>query len=240
MATGIPAPGNVDEVQIFDVTDALTGAHDGSGPVRLEMATSPNCEITVLQASPRADLVVPVDPDADQILFVLKGACRMEGPSGIQELSVNQGVLVPTATEVRCASTSDEELVVLSMATGVATERPGYVPNKSSGVMIKVPASEIAAKGIGRHLYVFAMSRRIIGIGVNATEEWNLGSLLRMNCEFEQVGDDILVNLPERMARWYQVRTLTEADYRILPDPDHNRVRIDLTPLIEREAASRS
>ena len=238
MARGASDVGSVDEVQIFDVGQALRTPGDPAEIARrLGMATSPNCDIVVHEVPPGDELRLDADPHADQIVFVLRGACGIEGPSGQQTVALNQGVLVTAGVAVRCRNTGDGELALLTLRTGAGAERPGYVPNQPSGVMIRVPAAEISARGLGRHLYVFAMNQRTIGIGVNATEEWNLGSLLRMNCEYERDGDDILVNLPERMARWYRVRELAEADYRIIPDPERWRVRVDLTPLIEREAS---
>ena len=239
MSQGAPDIGSVDAVQIFDVGKAL-GELRGATELAsfLGMATSPNCDIVVHQARPGQALQFEPKSDSDQIVFVLQGSCRVEESTGQQLLEQHQGILVAAGATVRCINTSESDLVLLTLRTGAGSERPGYVPNQPSGVMIRVPADQISARGIGRHLYVFAMSQRTIGVGVNFTEEWNLGSFLRMNCQFVRDGDDILVNLPERMARWYRVRNLTEADYRIIPDPERWRVRVDLTPLIQREAGS--
>ncbi len=233
MAT--PDVGSRDEVQIFDAGEVL---RSGEIPGRAGMAISPNCEIVTLRTPPRGELQHEASADADDILLVLNGECVVRQPASEQVLRTNQGVLVPAGATFHASNVSDEDLVLLSMKSGAPEGRPGYIPNKPSGVKIKVLAAEIAAKGLGRHLYVFAMNQRTIGIGINATEEWNLGSLLRMNCEFERSGDDIFVNLPERMARWYQVRDLADGDYRVIPD-DGTRLRVDLSPLIEREARRR-
>jgi len=91
------------------------------------------------------------------------------------------------------------------------------------------------AKGIGRHIYVFALDRTTIGISTLLHGEWNNASLLRMNCEFEQEGDTIIAKLPERLVRWYKINNLSEADYKLIRDPDGTRVRLDLEPLIKRE-----
>jgi hypothetical protein len=56
-----------------------------------------------------------------------------------------------------------------------------------------------------------------------------------MNCEFEQEGDTIIAKLPERLVRWYKINNLSEADYKLIRDPDGTRVRLDLEPLIKRE-----
>jgi mannose-6-phosphate isomerase-like protein (cupin superfamily) len=239
MATQLPEIGASDEVQIFDpgqiLSDAARSLED-----QLGLATSPNCDILLRQAPPGGALEVETDAHTDQIIFVLRGQCRMEAPTGEYELTANGGALVRSGTNVRCVNTGSETLALVTLRTGAGEERPGYVPNRPSGVFLRVPADEISARGLPRHLYVFAMSQRTIGIGTNATEEWNLGSLLRMNCQYLREGDDILVNLPERMVRWYRLRDVTPGDYRIISDPDRWRCKVDLTPLIEREAAARS
>ncbi|MPZ15918.1 MAG: hypothetical protein GEU73_16100 [Chloroflexi bacterium] len=235
MAQRAPDVGSVDDVQIFDAVKGSQGRPRGAlGGA--QVAISPNCEIELLRAPARGERRLLPDPMADCIILVLHGECVANAPSGTHLLQSNQGVLVTAGGSGTFTSTSDEELVLLSMSTGSAAERPGYIPNRPSGVFIRVPAAELEARGIGRHLYVFAMDHRTIGVGVNFTEEWNRGSLLRMNCEYERSGVDILVNLPERMARWYQVRGLTDADYRISPD-NQTRVRVDLGPLVAREAS---
>jgi mannose-6-phosphate isomerase-like protein (cupin superfamily) len=229
-----PDVGNRDEVQIFDAGEVL---RSGEIPGRVGMALSPNCEIVVMRTEPGGELQYQVAADADDILLVVRGEASIRLPSGEQILKLNQGVLVPAGVDLRAKSIGDEELILLSMRTGAPEGRPGYVPNMPSGVKVKIPAAEIAAKGLGKHLYVFAMNQHTIGVGINATEEWNLGSLLRMNCLYERTGDDVFVNLPERMVRWYQVRNLADGDYRIIPD-DGTRLRVDLTPLIQREASA--
>jgi mannose-6-phosphate isomerase-like protein (cupin superfamily) len=237
MATQLPDVGASDEVQIFDPGQILSEAA-GELQDRRGLATSPNCDILLRQAPPGGGLEVETDAHSDQIIFVLRGECRVEAPSGEYSLGANGGALVRSGTTVRCVNSGTSELALLTLRTGAGEERPGYVPNRPSGVFLRVPAAEISARGLPRHLYVFAMSQRIIGIGTNATEEWNLGSLLRMNCQYVRDGDDVLVNLPERMVRWYRLRDVAEGDYRIISDPDHWRCRIDLTPLIEREATA--
>ena len=236
MAARLPDSIIPDAVQIFDAGAALTTDPGASG--HATMAVSPNCTIEVLRAAPRGQVEVPVERDADVIVLVLGGEANVEGPSGTRTVHRDQGVLIPAG--VRCAFTSmsDEELALLSFRSDSAESRPGYVPNMPSGVKIRVPQAEVAAKGIGKHLYVFAVDHRTIRVAVNATQEWNQGAFLRMNCEYEHVGDDLLVNLPERMARWYGVKVLSEADYRIVPQPDATSALVDLTPFVEREVAA--
>ncbi|MGH7829768.1 MAG: hypothetical protein ACREP8_06275, partial [Candidatus Binatia bacterium] len=67
-------------------------------------------------------------------------------------------------------------------------------------------------------------------------EEWNKKSLLRMNCEYEKSDATVVAKLPERLVQWYKIDNLSEADYRLIPEDDKLRVRLDLSPLIKRQA----
>ena len=100
---------------------------------------------------------------------------------------------------------------------------------------MKIPADEIGAKGFGRHIYVYAMDRSTIGISPVLMEEWNKACLLRMNCEYEKQDSVIVAKLPLRMTQWYRIEKLVESDYRLLTEPEKIRVRMDLTPLIQRQ-----
>lgn len=236
MSTEVPDPSSVDQVQIFDAGDVLRAGSNALDPV--DMATSPNCQIKVVGAAQNRELPVPAEQDADTIFLVLSGETTLESPFAHHELKPDQGALIPAGVAATFRSTSsDEDLVLLSFRTVSGESRPGFIPNMPSGVKIRVPAAEVTAGGIGKHLYVFAVDQRTIRVGVNASQEWNKGALIRMNCEYEQSGDDLLVNLPEKMARWYRARELRDGDYRIVPQPGQTSVLIDLSPLIEREAA---
>jgi tripartite-type tricarboxylate transporter receptor subunit TctC len=94
----------------------------------------------------------------------------------------------------------------------------------------------ISARGIGRHIYCYAMDRATIGISSVLLEDWNKKSLLRMHCEYEKSGDWTIAKLPERLVQWYQIESLSESDYRLVPEPDKMRLRLDLRPLIKRQA----
>ncbi|HZT09252.1 MAG TPA: cupin domain-containing protein [Chloroflexota bacterium] len=233
-----PEPGTTDQVQIFDVREALT--HQDHLHGRVDMATSPNSYIAVFRTPPRGgETHVHSHPDSDQILFVLEGECTVEGLDGRYTLSQNQGVLIPAGVNYGFTNTTDRDLIFLSMRTeSTGGRRVAYVPNVPSDVAVKIPVALIGAKGIGTHVYAYAMDRHTIGISPLLTEDWNKGSLLRMNCIYEKAGDDhIVAFLPERIARWYRLSDLHDGDYSLLPDPDNTRVRVDLTPLIQREAS---
>jgi len=235
--------GSSNEVQFFDIAEALRERENMSAaiPGRVDMATSPNCYVAFFQTRPRGgETHVHSHPDSDQILYVLKGECTVEGLSGRYVLDAHQGVLIPGGVNYGFTNTTEEDLMFLSMRTeSTGGRRVGYVPNVPSDALITIPEAEISARGIGRHLYVYALDRRTVGVSPLLLEEWNRAAILRMNCDYERRGANVLANLPERMARWYQVDDLTEADYRIVTDPEQTRVRIDLGPIIDRLASRR-
>lgn len=241
MIKQVPDPGSVDEVQIFDAGEVLEAPdfHLAGQAGVVEMATSPNCDITVLRTPPRGETRVEPERSCDQILLVLKGECILQGVSGQYDMKTHQGVLIPGGFSCGITNTTNEELIFLSLRSESAEGRPGYVPNGPSGVLIKVPEAEISAKGLGKHVYVYSADERTLRIAAFSTLEWARSSLTRLYCEYQRSSDHILVDLPERVARWYQVRDLTESDYHVIPDPDRTSVRVDLSPLIEREASHR-
>jgi hypothetical protein len=241
MATRAPELGGVDEVQIFDAAGLVDGGVEGDNfRDYVEMATSSNCEISVLRTPAPGEMDLPADPDADRILLLLRGTCTVEGPSGARPLTERQGVLLPTGVGCRFTNQGSEPLVFFALRTESGTHRPGYVPNVPSGVLVKVPEAEVSAQGLQPHLFVYALDRETIGISSQRLDELNFASILRMNCEYERAGDDLLVNLPERLVRWLQLRDLTESDYRIVPSTERTYVRADIRPLVHREASAHS
>src|SRR6266581_4715237 len=192
MATEALNQAQGDTVQIFDVDDALA-TRTSRG--RIDMATSPNCYIGVFQTAPRGgETHVHSHPDSDQILFILKGECTVEGTDGRYTLTPNQGVLIPAGVNYGFTNTTAEDLIFLSVRTEASGgRRVAYVPNVPSGVKIRIPAEALSANGgPGRHVYIYAMDRRTIGISHLLIEDWNKASLLRMNCQYERDGSDLL------------------------------------------------
>lgn len=237
MAEQKPA-GFVDEVQVFDVATALQQRGHLQG--RVDMATSPNSYIAVFQTAPRGgETHIHQHPDSDQILFVLQGQCTVEGLNGKQVLNPSQGVLIPAGVHYGFTNEGTEDLIFLSTRTeATGGRRVAYVPNVASDVDISIPLEEINAKGLGSHVYAYALDRRTIGVSPHLMEEWNKGSLLRMNCTYDLAGDHLVAHLPERLARWYRLADLMDGDYQLLTEPEKIRVRIDLTPLLNRETGS--
>lgn len=225
-----------DEVQIFDVAEAMKRRDQISG--RVDMARSPNSFIAVFQTKPRGgETHIHQHPDSDQILFVLKGEVTVEGLSGKYVLKPNQGVLIPAGVHYGFTNTTQEDVVFLTMRTeSSGGRRVAYVKNVPSAVELKIPMEAISARGIGRHIYCYAMDRATIGISSVLLEEWNKKSLLRMHCEHEKSGDWVIAKLPERLVQWYQIESLSESDYHLLPEADKMRVRLDLRPLIKRQS----
>ena len=226
----------VDEVQIFDVSNFIDKRDNLSG--RLDMARSPNSFIGLFQTRPRGgETHIHQHPDSDQILFILKGELTVEGLSGKYVLKSNQGALIPAGVHYGFTNTTQEDVLFLTMRTeSSGGRRVAYVPNVPSDIHVKIPVDEIGAKGFGRHIYVYAMDRSTIGISPLLMEEWNKGSLLRMNCEYEKQDNAIIAKLPQRMKQWYKLDSLAESDYRLLTEPEKIRVKLDLTPLIQKRS----
>ncbi|MFQ5682522.1 MAG: cupin domain-containing protein [Candidatus Binatia bacterium] len=225
---------DVDEVQFFDVGKTINTRDELSG--RVEMARSPNSFIGLFQTRPRGgETHIHQHPDSDQILFILKGELTVEGLSGKFTLNPNQGVLIPAGVHYGFTNTTQEDVIFLTMRTeATGGRRVAYVPNPPSNVHVKIPAKEICAKGIGRHIYVYAMNRSTIGISPVLMDEWNKASLLRMNCQYEKQDDYVVAELPQRLVRWYQLEQLKESDYRLVTEAEKIRVRMDITPLVQR------
>src|SRR5437762_11142164 len=152
------------DVQFFDVAAALQNG-DGMHS-RVDMAKSPNSYIAVFGVGPRlGETRVHSHPDSDQILFILKGECTVEGLSGRYVLESGQGVLIPAGVNYGFTNEADDELVFLSMRTEASGgRRVAYVPSVPSDVGIKIPAAMLNSQGIGSHLYVYALDSETIGV----------------------------------------------------------------------------
>src|SRR4051794_30509234 len=149
--------GMTDRPQIFDVAEGLSRQDGVVG--RVDMATSPNCYIAVFRTPPRGgETHVHSHPDSDQILFIPQGGGTGEGVDGRYTLKEDQGVLIPAGVNYGFTNTTDKDLVFLSMRTeSTGGRRVAYVPNVPSDVGIKIPKNLIDAKGVGNHVYVYAM-----------------------------------------------------------------------------------
>src|SRR4030095_8843647 len=112
MATENSSP--VDEVQVFDVGEAMKKRDHLSG--RVDMARSPNSFIAVFQTRPRGgETHIHQHPDSDQILFILDGALTVEVLSAKCVLNPNQGVLIPAGVHYGFTNTTERDLFFLTM-----------------------------------------------------------------------------------------------------------------------------
>lgn len=227
------------QVQYFDIGEALTKRDAVHG--RVDMANSSNCFIAVFKTPPGGgELRYHQHPDSDQILVVVKGELAVGGPGAERLVKENQGVLIPAGAYYGFKNRTQEDVVFLSLRTESSGGRyVAYDPNRPSDVLVRIPAEELAAKGIGSRIYLYALDRHTIGVSPHLLHEWNAASLLRMHCEWDRSGQHILANLPERMVKWYKIDDLTDSDYHIVADPENTRVRVDLTPLLDRQAGRR-
>jgi mannose-6-phosphate isomerase-like protein (cupin superfamily) len=219
----------VDEVQIFDVGKTLKEGDRVVG--RTDMARSPNSFVAVFQTKPRGgETHIHQHPDSDQILFVLKGELTVEGLTGKYALNPNQGVLIPAGVHYGFTNTQQEDLIFLSMRTeSSGGRRVAYVKNVTSNVHLKIPAAALSgAKGLGRNIFVYAINRDTFGVSSLLHEDWNKGSLLRMNCDYQMDDGHVVAKLPERLAQWYKIDRLPESDYKLTLEPEMSRVRVEL------------
>ncbi|MGH7770447.1 MAG: cupin domain-containing protein [Candidatus Binatia bacterium] len=219
----------VDEVQIFDVGKTLKEGDSVVG--RTDMARSPNSFVAVFQTKPRGgETHIHQHPDSDQILFVLKGELTVEGLTGKYALNPNQGVLIPAGVHYGFTNTQQEDLIFLSMRTeSSGGRRVAYVKNVTSSVQLKIPAAALSgAKGLGRNIFVYAINRDTFGVSSLLHEDWNKGSLLRMNCDYQMNDGNVVAKLPERLVQWYKIDRLPESDYKLTLEPEMSRVRVEL------------
>ncbi|HEY2987881.1 MAG TPA: cupin domain-containing protein [Candidatus Binatia bacterium] len=217
-----------DKVQIFDVDEALKKGDQLVG--RTDMARSPNSFVAVFRTRPRGgETHIHQHPDSDQILFVLRSELTVEGLSEKYVLKPNQGVLIPAGVHYGFTNTTDKDLIFLSMRTeSSGGRRVAYVKNVPSNVHLKIPADALAARGIGHHIYVYAMDRDTFGLSPLLFEDWNKGSLLRMNCEYEMDDGHVVAKLPERLVQWYKIDRLSDSNYKFITEPEKTRVRVEL------------
>jgi mannose-6-phosphate isomerase-like protein (cupin superfamily) len=226
------------DIQVFDVAEALAQRDLHSG--RVDMATSGNSYIAAFGVAPRhGETRVHSHPDSDQILFILKGECTVEGLTGRYVLGTDEGVLIPAGVNYGFTNMTEENLVFLSMRTeSTGGRRIAYVPSVPSDAGIRMPAEAVGSPGTGDHLYAYAIDSRTLGISTQIEEDWNRSCVIRMECSFERSGNSIVAVLPERLAYWYRVPDMTDGDYRITLQADQTRVLVDLSPVIDRQAVA--
>jgi len=56
-----------------------------------------------------------------------------------------------------------------------------------------------------------------------------------MNCQYEKTDSHVIAKLPERMVQWYKMEHLSESDYNIIAEDEKTKVRVDITPMIDKQ-----
>ena len=58
--------------------------------------------------------------------------------------------------------------------------------------------------------------------------------MLRMHCEYEKTDGYVIAKLPQRLVDWYKLDGLAESDYRLIPEPEKAKIKMDVGPLVKR------
>jgi len=227
------------DIQVFDVVEALASREQVGGG-RVDMATSPNSYIAAFGVEPRhGETRVHSHPDSDQILFILKGECTVEGLSGRYTLGAEEGVLIPAGVNYGFTNLTEENLVFLSMRTeSSGGRRVAYVPSVPSDAGVSMPAEAFGSADSVTRLYAYALDNRTLGISPEIDDEWNRACVIRMECTFERAGNRLVAVIPERLAFFYRTPDLTDGDYKVTAEPEKRRIRVDLSPLVDRQATA--
>ena len=215
-----------EDVQIFDVWEALKQGTVG----RNDMATGALSYVAIFDTLPKqGELSVHQHPDSDQILFVLKGECTTRGLEGGEVLTPQEGVLIPAGSYYGFANTGEGDLKFLSMRTESTGGRHiRYVADEASGVSITIPHSRFGADPEKGSAEVYVLDHRTIAVSPVLIPEWNRSCVLRSSCVYASVDDDVVIELPQRVAGWYELSELRAGEYRIVSAPGTRGVLIEL------------
>ena len=215
-----------EDVQIFDVWEALKQGTVG----RNDMATGALSYVAIFDTLPKqGELSVHQHPDSDQILFVLKGECTTRGLEGGEVLTPQEGVLIPAGSYYGFANTGEGDLKFLSMRTESTGGRHiRYVADEASGVSITIPHSRFGADPEKGSAEVYVLDHRTIAVSPVLIPEWNRSCVLRSSCVYASVDDDVVIELPQRVAGWYELSELHPGGYRVVSTPGTRGVLIEL------------
>ena len=215
-----------EDVQIFDVWESLERGTSG----RNDMATGALSYVAIFDTLPKqGELTVHQHPDSDQILFVLKGECTTQGLEGGDVLNPQEGVLIPAGSYYAFANTGAGSLNFLSMRTESTGGRHiRYVADSSSGVRIKVPHARFGADAEEGNAEVYVLDHRTIAVSPVLVPEWNRSCVLRSSCAYARVDGDVVIELPQRIADWYELRGSEAWQHRVVSRPGERGVRIEL------------
>ena len=217
-----------EDIQIFDVWESLK-RRDGLGG-RTDMAAGALSYVAIFETVPsEGELSVHQHPDSDQILFVLKGECTTRGLEGGEVLKPQEGVLIPAGSYYGFANTGKGDLNFLSMRTESTGGRHiRHVPDQSSGIRINIPEARFGADAEKGNAEVYVLDHRTIAVSPVLVPEWNRACVLRSSCAYTSVDGDVVIELPQRVTDWYELRELQAGQYRIVPTPGGRGVRIEL------------
>ena len=215
-----------EDVQIFDVWESLKQGTVG----RNDMATGAFSYVAIFDTLPKqGELSVHQHPDSDQILFVLRGECSTQGLQGGEVLTPQEGVLIPAGSYYAFANTGEGDLKFLSMRTESTGGRHiRYVADQASGVRIKIPRSSFGADAETGSAEVYVLDHRTIAVSPVLIPEWNRSCVLRSSCAYVSVDDDVVIELPQRVASWYELSALQAGRYRVVSMPGKRDVLIEL------------
>ena len=224
MPTDAPPTG----VQIFDTWESLDRRNARHG--RVDMATGALSYIAVFKTAPRrGEPTFHQHPDSDQILFVLDGECTARSLDGEEVLKPNDGVLIPAGSYYGFANTGEGDMYFLSMRTESSGGRYiGYAPDSPSGVRVNISEEMFSAKPEKDDLVVYVIDHKTMGISPSLIQEWNKSCLLRGSAPYKREDGRFVVELPQRIADWYEIKTLSDQEYQVHKVSGGEGVQIEL------------
>lgn len=203
-----------DEVQVFRLGELLRAS--GSESSERIVANSSHSRIAMFElASGQSNPNLGAEDDCEQILFVLDGECSLACDAGEFRLRKDQGFLVAAGASYAVSNPRTARLALLWMRTESPPE--DQADDFPTDLRIKLPKDDLSAKGLGHHLFLYTLTRRVIGVSFWRLLDWDYECLVRLHVPYEVDGDDIWITVPQRVAQWYGLRELKEDGYRFLP-----------------------
>ena len=203
-----------DEVQVFRLGELLRAS--GSESSERIVANSSHSRIAMFElASGQSNSNLGAEDDCEQILFVLDGECSLACDAGEFRLRKDQGFLVAAGASYAVSNPRTARLALLWMRTESPPE--DQADDFPTDLRIKLPKDDLSAKGLGHHLFLYTLTRRVIGVSFWRLLDWDYECLVRLHVPYEVDGDDIWITVPQRVAQWYGLRELKEDGYRFLP-----------------------
>ena len=215
-----------DEVQVFRLGEALQAS--GSAPGERIVANSSNSRIAMFElASGQSNPHLGAQPDCEQILFVLDGECSLACDAGEFRVRKDQGFLVAAGASYAVSNPGSARVALLWMRTeSPPAEQAAGFP---ADLRVRLPKEYLSTNGLGHNLFLYTLTRRVIGVSFWRMLDWDYECLVRMHVPYEVEGNDIWITLPQRVAQWYGLVDLKEKGYRFLPqEGEHPRGHLEL------------